>query len=163
MVDSLANDASILKRNIDKLEQTLSCADENGLFKNSGKDDCDQIVSTLVEAFKDLETFNRQDDKTKDPNVLTQAWEKYRKAHHQLNQAINSATFSWRFKYLFGGPFIIYLLLLLAIAFSAYFFLSRRIYFASAWGTSLRLHMGFYWGNSSGLMVSVATYKRPMV
>ena len=121
MVNRLESDATTLKNNIDRLEESLYCADENGLFKDNKKDDYSQLVHVLVEAFMDLETFNNQDDKNKKTEPLSQAWEKYRAVHHQLNQAINSARFSWRFKYLFGGPFIIYLILLLAIAFTGWF------------------------------------------
>lgn len=116
-------DIKIIKRNLDRLERALACADENGLFKNiTNAPTFEDIIGNMADAIEALEDKNNPK-----PVRALQAWKKYRLANHQYYQAVSSKSFWWRFKYCFGGPFIMYFLVLLAFAFLSWLFFGSRI------------------------------------
>jgi hypothetical protein len=141
---SASDDVNVLLDNIDKLEQTLACADENGLFKNCSKD-CptyNDILTNMVDAYKALKNSDPPETK------VANAWPKYRTAHSQLNQVLNSTPLSWRFKYLYGGPFIAYFLALLAVIVTAWFILNPATTTKVLW---IPVY-AFFWGAIGGIL-----------
>jgi hypothetical protein len=131
LTQSTDKDIKIIRRNLDRLERALSCADENGLFKTVAKapnktvakaPNFTDIISNMADAYRVLE--NKE---IPAPERALQAWKKYRLANHQYYQAVNSAGSWWRFKYCFGGPFIVYFLVVLAFTFLAWLFFGSSI------------------------------------
>lgn len=151
MVHTIDDDASILKDNIDKLDKTLSCVDENGLFENCTNDNCADIVDAMLDSYRDIESLSAETDKSKKSILLASAWHKYRSAYYQLNMAINSSTPFWRFQYLFGGPFLIYLIALLGVAFSAWFLFTTSFDSAVLWVPAYAYVWGLIGGALQGL------------
>jgi len=112
MVKGLAqtNDEEIqeIKQNLYKLERALVCADENGLFRiTTDSPKFMDIIENIGLAKKALEN-----EKNLTLDQLLVAWKMYRLANHQYHQVINSANFWWKFRYQFGGHFIIYFFVL---------------------------------------------------
>lgn len=123
MAHSANGDIEIIRTNLDQLEETLVCADENGLFKNTANAQAyTDIMGNMAAAYEELQNQTNPVEKR-----VLRAWQKYRLAHHQFNQAQNSASFWWRFQYLFGGPFIVYLVALLALTFLAWFLFGPKL------------------------------------
>ncbi len=145
MVQSTDEDIAIIKRNLDRLESTLTCADENGLFQNiTNAPEYTDIIGNMADAIEELENKNNS------PTVRAlQAWKKYRLARHQFDQIVNSKRFWWRFKYSFGGPFIIYFIALLAFTFLAWFLFGSSISdFEVLWVPS----WAYLWGLIGGIL-----------
>lgn len=154
MSSSFDDDVKKLKGNLDKLERSLSSADEDGLFENiknvnhgsaSNVPTHDNILDKMVACYQELE---RQISAQKDKSVI-QAWKTYRQAHNQFDEALNSASFWWRFEYSFGGPFILYFIALLAFAFLAWLFFNpslsgSKLLWVPAWA--------FLWGLIGGVL-----------
>jgi len=145
LAHSVDEDIEIIRGNLDKLEEALVCADENGLFKNiTNAPTYADIMGNMAASYKELE--NKTDPK--EERVL-QAWQKYRLAHHQFNQTMNSTSFWWRFKYSFGGPFIMYLAALLAFTFLVWFLFGPLLSdFKILWVPS----WAYLWGLVGGIL-----------
>jgi hypothetical protein len=116
MANTVDENIKHLRDDIDNLESTLVCAEENGLFQIPQNSTAhSEIFDNLVDACREL-------DNSKNPpeTRFLQGWPKYRAATYKLNQTLNSAPRSWRFKYLYGGPFAVYYVVLLTAVFSAW-------------------------------------------
>jgi hypothetical protein len=145
LAHSVDDDIKIIRENLDKLEKALSCADENGLFKNvTDAPTYENIISNMASTYEELDKEANSKEKR-----MVQGWQRYRLAHHQFNQVLNSASFWWRFKYLFGGPFIIYLVVLLGLTFSAWILFGPRLSdFKVFWIPS----SAYVWGLVGGIL-----------
>jgi hypothetical protein len=110
--------------NIDKLEETMVNSDENGLFQNAKKPSAfSEILDKVAIACQEL-------DNEKNPvqERDVKGWLKYRAAYYQFNETLNSATSWWRFKFLYGGPFMIYFAATIVAAFFVWAFFNAQIY-----------------------------------
>jgi hypothetical protein len=121
--DLAIENIKITRDDIDKLEETMVIADENGLFKSSKSNTkFSDIMGNMVAACKEF------DNEKKTPeNRYIQGWSKYRAAHYQFNEVLNSASIDWRFKFLYGGPLIIYFLAFLITVLLIWVFFDLQI------------------------------------
>lgn len=109
--------------NLDKLEETMVTADENGLFQNAKKPSAfSEIFNNMAVACQELGN-EKNSFEERDIN----GWQKYRAAYYQFNETLNSATPWWRFKFLYGGPFMIYFSAVLVTAFLVWAFFNVQL------------------------------------
>jgi hypothetical protein len=145
MVKTTEQNIDIVRENIDKLEISLSCADENGLFRNPDNQTIyTDILDTMVAANQKLDNLTNTPEKR-----LYQGWQKCLLAYFKFNQVLNAASAGWRFKYLFGGPVLIYLFAVLSLS------LSFLIVFRSVTSTYEFLYVPLYayvWGLIGGIL-----------
>ena len=151
----LKKDIQIINDNLDKLERALVCADENGLFKEATviKDGKKGEQSPEVPKYEEIfENLSQAIKTIKNEKLGTQrvhtAWEKFRLANHQYYQVLNNADFSWRFKYRYGGPFIVYFFTLLGVSFLAWYYGG----FSSKTQILLVPLYAYFWGLVGGVL-----------
>jgi len=94
------NDAQYWKDQLDELQDALESANENGLLKDNAET-YKKIMDKITGALTDL---------SGDAPKTTDARNKYSTALQELNKHANSASFWWRFSYLYAGPALVYLL-----------------------------------------------------
>lgn len=173
MANTAEKNIEYLRNDIDNLELSLVCADENGLFHllqqthektpadHKSTDDqagiekgkttptYKDIVDNLVAASKELDKEKTQDPAPPPETCFTEGWPKYRAATYQFNQALNSAPISWRFTYLYGGPFAVYYVLMLAAVLLVWFFSASTISDAKILWIPV---YAFLWGLVGGIL-----------
>ena len=161
-----------LRKDIDNLENALVCADENGLFRVLQKEQekhppqktdddkteaeksrstptYEDIVNNLIAACKELDKEKTQEKPPCPETCFIEAWPKYRTATNQFNQALNAAPVSWRLKYLYGAPFAIYYILVLATVLLIWFFFAPTISDATILWIPI---YAFIWGLVGGIL-----------
>ena len=145
-VKEIANDnIKITRDDIDNLEETMVIADENGLFKSSkSTTKFSEIMENMVAACQELDNEQNPPEKR-----YIEGWKKYRAAHYQFNDVLNSASMNWRFKNLYGGPFIIYFIAFLVTVLFIWIFFNpqianTKIFWVPAYA--------FLWGLVGGLL-----------
>ena len=152
LTDSIVKkNIQITYNNIDRLEVTLTCADENGLFKNKSEA-FHRIFGKMVAARHELDNENMTEEERD-----VRGWQKYRDASCDLNETFDtSASSLWRFSYLYGGPFIIYFLVILGSSVLAWLTLRGKMpafegvpLYAFLWGLIGGVLQGlwFLWGH----------------
>jgi len=132
-------DVEKLKHMLDCLQEQLFFADENGLFKDEGgSDKYNDIIETIDKSLRSLSN-----------NQNYEARKHYSHANSKFNNAINSTKFWWRFKYSYGGPILLYLLILLFFIFLAWIsfspaLMNYKILWVPAWA--------YLWGSTGGIL-----------
>ena len=128
-----------LKRQLNLAEDCLEIANENGLLRNDSAT-YEKILNNISKARKNLND---------NPPKIVEARKKFGRAYFHLNNAINSTSFWWRFKYSFGGPVLIYLLtILMSIFLSWILFSSILLNFKILWIPS----WAYLWGSIGGVL-----------
>lgn len=144
MTQPTDQEAKTLRGQLDKLEEALEIANENGLLKSDAAT-YDKIINYVAEALRDLSN--------NPPNTI-EARKKFSSAYFEFNRVINSSSFSWRFTYSFGGPVALYLVTILISIFLAWIFFSPILLqskilwiptWAYLWGLIGGTLQGFWW------------------
>lgn len=141
MSQTTEQDTKTVKKQLDKLQEALEIANENGLLRNDS-DTYENIIEGIAEALREL---------AKNPPNTIEARKKFSLAHHQFNRTINSSSFWWRFKYSFGGHIVIYFIVILVSLFSMWLLLSVDFVimwvpsWAYLWGCIGGILQGFWW------------------
>ena len=139
MAQTTDQDAKALKKQLDFVQEALEIANENGLLKNDSET-YEKIIDGLTKALQDL---------SNDQPKTIEARKKFSLAYFQFNKAINSTSFWWRFKYSFGGPVLLYLLIISISIFLSWIFFSpilldSKILWVPSWA--------FLWGSIGGIL-----------
>jgi len=144
LVQTTEKDVKDIVDQLNKLQDALEISNENGLFNNNF-DIYEKILNYIIEAHKEI--YNEQSN-------IIEANRKFSLAFFEFNKVINSTDFWWRFKYSFGGPIIIYFILILILISLTWInisshFLEVRIFgvhcWAFIWGTIGSILQGFWW------------------
>jgi hypothetical protein len=129
---------------LNMLKTTLEISSENGLFQNDSTV-YTKILNFIIDAFEDLSN--------KEPKII-EAGKKFSLAYQEFNQAVNSKSLGWRFKYCYGGPALLYLLVLFALISGIWFFFGPNLLdynllwvpsWAFIWGLLGGVLQGFWW------------------
>jgi len=123
---------------LNMLLRTLENGNESGLLKDKAEE-YQKIVNNITAARRDL---------SRDKPDVIEARKKYSLAYSELNRHVNKEDFSWRFRYCYGGPALLYLLSVLAII------LLSWIWFRSSLVDSDLLWVpswAFLWGSMGGV------------
>lgn len=131
------HDIKALKNQLDKLQDALEIANENGLLKDDPTL-YEKILNYIIEALQDLSK-----------NDVIEARKKFSLAYFEFNNSINSSSLWWRFKYSFGGPIALYLAAILMSIFLAWvrftpILLKAKILWVPSWA--------FLWGSIGGIL-----------
>ena len=139
MDKEIKRDALAVKNQIDKLQEALEIANENGLLKNDSAK-YEEIIRIIAKALRNLSS-------TED-NVI-QARENFSLAYFKFNEAVNSEKGWWRFKYSHGGPIIIYLLAVFAALLASWL-----LFWPSLWDYKILWipSWAFIWGSLGGAL-----------
>lgn len=117
MAKTADQEAEELRGALDKLQEVLEIANENGLL-SSDSQNYEKIIDYITMALQSLSN--------EDPKWI-KARKEYSLAYHYFNRSVNSRSFWWRFKFAFGGPALVYLVTLSIFIFLAWFFFSTNI------------------------------------
>lgn len=133
-------DAEYWRKQLDFLQTALVTANENGLFKED-PDTYNKILDYIINGFRSVSTNT--------PNVID-AIENFCNGNRVFNQAFNSASRWWRFKYEYGGPIALYLtVFFIGWIFFSPNFIEANIHFVPSWAFSWGLIggilQGFWW------------------
>jgi len=137
-------DAKALKKQLDKLQEALEIANENGLLKNDSAT-YQTILNYIADSLRELSQST--------PNTI-EARKKFSLAYFEFNNAINSSSFWWRFKYSLGGPVGVYLVAILICVFWAWvlfwpILMKLEILWVPSWtylwGSVGGILQGFWW------------------
>lgn len=139
MAKTLDQDSKALEDQLDKLQVALESANENGLLNNDPAK-YQAILNHITDALTKL---------NQNPPDIIGARKEFSSAYFEFNHAINSSSAWWRFKYSFGGPFILYFVASLAFVFLAWLFFgpslsSSKLLWIPAWA--------FLWGLVGGVL-----------
>jgi len=141
MVDQ---DVKALRNQLDKLQEALEIANENGLLKNDPTT-YQTILNYIIDALVKL---------NQNPPDIIEARKKFSLGYFEFNHAINSSNAWWRFKYSIGGPIATYLIMVIISIFLAWSLFSPTLLeskilwvpsWAFLWGSAGGVLQGFWW------------------
>jgi hypothetical protein len=131
-----------VKEVLDKLQEALEIADENGLFKN-GSIQYFTILNYIMDGLRNLSQ--------NPPNVID-ARRNFSLAYFNFNRAVNSSSARWQFKYSHGGHIAIYLVaLVIAPILACIFYGSILLQLELLWVPSWAYLWGLVGGALQGL------------
>lgn len=124
---------------LDRLQEMVMSADENGLFKD---DSCTykNILDDICDAYKQL----GQDELI--------ALKKFSLACNKFNQIVNSSSFWWRFKFSYGGPVVLYYVAISISIFLAWTFFSDVIFDSKIMSVP---SWAYLWGLMGGVLQGI--------
>lgn len=133
-------DVKDIKEQLNKLQIALEISNENGLFYNDSEK-YNKILQYITDSLTEL---------SKDaPNVI-ESRKNFSLAFFEFNNVMNSKNLFWyRFKYSFGGPIIIYyVIIFLSISIIwnnlSSIILSSKLFYVPIWA--------FIWGSIGGIL-----------
>jgi hypothetical protein len=138
------SEAEDWKDQFNKLQDALESANENGLLKDNSKA-YSEMMNIIADALNDLSA---------NPPKTIEARKKFGLAWQELNQHINSTSFSWRFRYCYGGPALLYLIGSFVAILATYIFFEPNLLtsnllwvpsWAFLWGAMGGILHGFWW------------------
>jgi len=133
-----------LGEQLDKLQEALEIANENGLLKNDPST-YQKILNHVTDALTKL---------NQNPPDIIGARKEFSSGYFEFNDAINSSSAWWRFKYSIGGPLAIYLVAVIICVFLAWILFSPILLkseilwvpsWAFLWGSAGGVLQGFWW------------------
>jgi hypothetical protein len=123
---------------LDKLQIMIDSADENGLFEDS--ETYNRLIGEIIGALAGLSGEK--------PQTL-EARRTWSSVTSELNRHINSIGFGWRFKYVYGGPVLVYFIAFLSAMLALWFvFWPNLLDYNVFWVPA----SAFLWGAVGGLL-----------
>jgi hypothetical protein len=144
MVQINDQDVRALKIQLDKLQEALEIANENGLLKDDSTA-YQTILNHITDALGSL---------SQNPPDIIKARKEFSLAYFEFNRSVNSSKFRWRFTYSLGGPIAAYLVVILTSIFLAWILYSPILLeskvlwvpsWAFLWGSAGSVLQGFWW------------------